>query len=88
MLGKNRVHARHEVQKFGNLGDEANRIAYVEAMLLDRVLPSPDTKRYPLERALAQMDRGTMHEVVATFTELAKADCEQAAIMVEWFKRR
>lgn len=92
LRSEDRYHFQHEgddvVLEFGDLSVEANRIAYVEAMILDRVLPRFDAETYRLELAFLKLPRSTMNEVVATAAKLGKACGENAALLLEGFERR
>jgi len=75
------------ILKFGDLGIEANRIAYVEAMVMDRVVSSLDGDAYRLGRAFVKLPRRTMNEVVATSAKLSKAYSQRAALLLKGFER-
>ena len=82
-----RQEARDAIYQFGDLGIEANRIAYVEVMILDRVLPRCDGEANRLERAFSKLPRRTMNEVVATAAKLNKARSQRSALLLEGFER-
>ena len=76
------------VLEFGDLSIEDNRIAYIEAMILDRILPGGDAKRYPLEATFSKFPRGTVNELMATRAKLYESFRENAALLLEGFERR
>jgi len=74
--------------EFGDLTFEANRIAYIEAMILDRVIPAMGGKPNRLEAAFMKLPRSTMNELIATQIKLYEAFRQDAAIVLETLKRR
>jgi hypothetical protein len=87
-----RSHAKHirgsVIRQFGDLSIEANRVRYIEAVILDSVLPGPKSDICSLESAIAMLDSGTVNKLVTTFGELQKAHSKKAAILLEGFKNR
>ncbi len=79
---------RHVVLEFGDLGCEANRIALIEAMVFDRVIPGRDADSCSLEFAFMNMPRGAMYEVVTTASKLAKAHSQRASLILKMFEDR
>src|SRR5438067_1195486 len=79
---------RDVVLQFADLGVEANRIAYVEAMVGDRIVAAFDADANRLELAFLKLPRRTMNEVVATAAKLSKACSERAAFVLNGFEGR
>jgi hypothetical protein len=83
------LHETHQrLAEFGDLDLEHNRVAYLNALVLDRVIPGANAYGHRLEATLFQIDRGIVNKLVATAAKLTKAHCERAAVMLERVKRR
>ena len=76
------------IGEFGDLAFEENRVAYIEAMILDRVIPPMDGEPNRLEFAFMKLPRRTMNELIATQRKLYEAFRQDAAIVLETLKRR
>lgn len=76
------------IGEFGDLTFEANRVAYIEAMILDRVLPMQDVNTGSLEAAFMMLQRGTMNKLITTRGKLYESFRQDAAIVLETLKRR
>jgi hypothetical protein len=76
------------IGEFGDLDIEANRIALIEAMILDRVIPPFDGQRHRLEIAFMSLPSRAMHKVIATLAKLHEAHRECASLVLEEMKRR
>jgi hypothetical protein len=76
------------IGQFGDLNFEANRVAYIEAMILDRVLPMQDVNTGSLEAAFMMLQRGTMNKLIATQGKLYEAFREEAAVVRNTLKHR
>jgi hypothetical protein len=89
---ENLAHLDHEggsvLGQFGDLTLEANRVAYIEAMILDRVIPLMDGKPGRLEAAFMKLPRRTMNELIATQRKLYEAFRKDAAVVSDDLKRR
>lgn len=87
--GGSALHKAYDIEaEFGDLGVEENRIAYISALVLNSSIPPLDARDRWLEVSLFQIERATMRKVVSTFSKMAKAHCERAAILAERFERR
>ena len=75
------------ILEFGDLDVEANRVAFVEAMILDRVLPVFNGEGHRLETVFMSLPRGTMNKVIATRAKLYEAFREKATLLLEGFQR-
>lgn len=73
--------------EFGDLDVEANRVSFVEAMILERVLPPFDSNGYRLETAFMNLPGGTMYKVIATRAKLYEAFREKSSLLLERFQR-
>ncbi len=71
------------VREFGDISFEENRIAYIEAMILSRVIPPLDGQSNRLEAAFMKLPRRTMNELIATQGKLYEAFRKQAAIVLK-----
>jgi len=80
--------SRHFVLKAHNLVTEDQRIALVEATVLDRVIPRFDGNANRLEAALFKLPRRTMNEVMATAAQLGKAHSQRLALFLKGFESR
>lgn len=76
------------IGEFGDLTFEENRVAYIEAMILDRVIPPMDGDTNRLESAFMKLPRRTMDELIATQRKLYEAFRQDAAIVLDKLKRR
>lgn len=76
----------HVVLKFGDFVCEANRVALIEAMVFDRVIPVFDADAGRLEAVFMSLPRGAMYEVVATGAKLAKAHSQRASFILKGFQ--
>lgn len=92
MSRKDRAQSRHKARdllaEFGDLHVEENRVRYINALIMDSVLPAMGTQGNGLKATIREIERGTMSEVIATFTKLAKATCQRATVMLEDIQRR
>jgi hypothetical protein len=89
---ENPAHTEQEsgsvIGEFGDLTFEANRVAYIEAMILDRVIPAMDGEPNRLEAAFMKLPRRTMNDLIATQGKLYEEFRQDAAIVLETLKRR
>ncbi len=76
------------IGEFGDLTFEANRVAYIEAMILSRVIPPLDGESDRLEFAFMKLPRSTMNELIATQRKLYEAFRQDATIVLETLKHR
>lgn len=76
------------ILEFGDLDIERNRIALVEAMVFDRVLPGDDSDVGGLEVAFMKLPRSAMRKVVTTAAQMAVAHSERAALLLKGFEAR
>ena len=76
------------IGEFGDFTFEANRVAYIEAMILGRVIPPLDGESDRLESAFIELPRRTMNELIATQRKLYEAFRKDAAIVLDTLKRR
>ncbi len=75
------------ILEFGDLGIEENRIALIEAMILDRVIPGTDGEAERLKSAIVKLPRRTVDEIVTTAAKLNKTCCQRTALLLEGFER-
>jgi succinyl-CoA synthetase beta subunit len=71
------------VGEFGDLNIEAVRIAYVEAMILDHIIPGANANANRLESAFMNLPSSTMNKVIATRGKLYEAYRKNAALLLE-----
>lgn len=76
------------IMEFGDLTIEANRVAYIEAMILSSVIPPLDEDSEKLEFNFIKMPISTMNELIATQGKLYEAFRQDAAVVRDTLKRR
>lgn len=69
--------------EFGDLDIEANRIRFIEAMILDRIIPPLNGQGHRLEVAFMGLPSDTMRKVLETMTKLHEVHRKQACFILD-----
>src|SRR5437867_6420957 len=71
------------IREFGDLAFESNQIAFIKAMILDKVIPPHYGRNSPFESTFMKLPRGTMYNLIATQRKLYETFRNQAALLLE-----
>ena len=74
------------VLEFGDLLCEENRVRFIEAMILDHVLPARDVDHGHIDAAIFKLPRSTMNDVVATSRKMSEAFCKLRTTLLKSFE--
>jgi len=78
---------RHIVLEVNDFVTKSQRIALVEAMILDRVIPRFDGDADCLEFAFLKLPRRTMNKVMTTAAKLCQVYSQRATLLLKGFER-
>jgi len=71
-----------------DLSVEANHVPYLNRLLLARVLPPLDSHAERLESVMWHQPNGTMHKIVAAFSELDEEFDKRRTVLLKSFESR